>query len=626
MKKILLMGNPNVGKSAIFTSLTGINVRTSNYPGTTVSYTTGVLTVLKKNSSCTSCRKSSCKGCGVGSAEKYEVIDVPGTYRLDPLSEAEKVASRLLPEGDMIVNVVDSTNLERNLNLTLQLLEMNKPVIVVLNMWDDTVHKGISIDTDKLSKMLGVPVVTTTGITGAGIDKLIEYIINYPLESVSKREYKNRWASIGEIISAVQNLEHRRHTFLERLQDISIHPFAGIPIAILVIIAIFRVIIGIGELLIGLMEQLFERLYTPVIMFLSRVLGGEGVLHQIFIGDISGETIDYEAAMGVLTTGVYLEIGIVLPYILMFYIVLGFLEDLGYLPRLAVLFDRFMHRVGLHGFSIIPMMLAMGCNIPGILAVRNIESRRQRFITATLTAITIPCLAQSAIIFSITATYGTGCVVAILGTIISVWLVSGSVLSFFVKGTTDTLIMEVPPYRLPALKVLLRNLGTRIYGFLTDAFPYVLGGILFINILTILGVMDFLGNLASPVIKGIFGLPEDAVASFVIGIIRKDAAVALLEPLNMSGAQMVTAVTLLIIYFPCMATFVIMLKELGLKDTFKSFIIMIIVSLITGAYIRVSMAAFGDPWIYAVFTVLISFAVMLVLSRIADRRHQVEYT
>ena len=142
-----------------------------------------------------------------------------------------------------------------------------------------------------------------------------------------------------------------------------------------------------------------------------------------------------------------------------------------------MLFDRFMHRVGLHGFSIIPMMLAMGCNIPGILAVRNIESRRQRFITATLTAITIPCFAQSAIIFSITATYGTGYVVAILGTILSVWLVLGSVLSFFVKGTTDTLIMEVPPYRLPAFKVQLRNLGSRIYGFLTDAFPYVLGSL-----------------------------------------------------------------------------------------------------------------------------------------------------
>ncbi|HEY8499879.1 MAG TPA: ferrous iron transporter B [Clostridia bacterium] len=625
MKKILLMGNPNVGKSAIFTSLTGINVRTSNYPGTTVSYATGVLTILRKNASCASCCKSSCKGCGVGSVEKMEVVDVPGTYRLDPLSEAEKVACKLLPDGDMIINVVDATNLERNLNLTLQLLEMNKPVIVVLNMWDDTVHKGISIDTEKLSKMLGVPVVTTTGITGAGIDKLIEYITNYPPESVAKREYRNRWAAIGEIINAVQNLEHRRHTFLERLQDISIHPFAGIPIAILVIIVIFRVIIGIGEYLISLMEQLFERFYTPFIMWLSRILGGEGVLHQIFIGDISGETIDYEAAMGVLTTGVFLEIGIVLPYIFVFYIALGFLEDLGYLPRLAVLFDRFMHRVGLHGFSVIPMMLAMGCNVPGILAIRNLESRRQRFITATLTAITVPCFAQSAIIFSITATYGTGYVIAILGTILSVWLVLGSVLSFFVKGTTDTLIMEVPPYRLPAFKVQLRNLGTRIYGFITDAFPFVLGGIFFINILTLLGVMDFLGNLAAPIVTGIFGLPEGAVASFVVGIIRKDAAVALLEPLNMSGAQMVIGVTLLIIYFPCMATFIIMLKELGLKDTFKSFLVMCMVTLLTGAYIRVFMTAFDDPWIYVIFTVLLSLAVMLVLSRIADKRHRAKY-
>jgi ferrous iron transport protein B len=154
----------------------------------------------------------------------------------------------------------------------------------------------------------------------------------------------------------------------------------------------------------------------------------------------------------------------------------------------------------------------------------------------------------------------------------------------------------------------------------------VLGGILFVNILTIFGVMDFLGKLAAPVITGIFGLPEGAVASFVVGIVRKDAAVALLEPLNMSGAQMVIGVTLLIIYFPCMATFVILLKELGFKDTFKSFVIMVIVTLLMGAYIRVFMTAFNDPWIYVTFTVLLSFAIMLVLNRIADRRHRVKHT
>jgi ferrous iron transport protein B len=137
--------------------------------------------------------------------------------------------------------------------------------------------------------------------------------------------------------------------------------------------------------------------------------------------------------------------------------------------------------------------------------------------------------------------------------------------------------------------------------------------------------MDFIGNLAAPVITGIFGLPEGAVASFVVGIVRKDAAVALLEPLNISGAQMVVGVTLLIIYFPCMATFVIMLKELGFADTFKSFMIMVIVTLLVGTYIRAFMAVFNDPWIYVIFTVLLSFAVMLVLSRIADRRHRTKY-
>jgi ferrous iron transport protein B len=620
--KVLLIGNPNVGKSAVFTQLTGVNVRTSNYPGTTVTYTTGTLTVLRSPAACSSCSARGCDKCRDRISDKIEVIDVPGTYRLDPECEAEQVACRLLPDGDMYVNVVDATNLERNLNLTLQLLEFGKPMIVVLNMWDDTLHKGIFIDAPKLSKLLGVPVVTTTGVTGAGIDTLIQTIINYPHDTVVKRKFENRWQTIGEIVSAVQNLEHRHHTFLERLQDLSVHPLAGIPIALLVLAGLFQVIIITGEFLIGLMEKLFDWLYTPVILFLSRLLGGQGVLHQILLGDLSGETIDYESAMGVLTTGVFMELGLVFPYILVFYIVLGFLEDLGYLPRVAVLFDRFMHKVGLHGFSIIPMMLALGCNVPGIMAVRNLESRRQRFITATLTAITIPCLAQSAIIFSLTASYGMGYVAAILVTIVALWMVLGSILRLTIKGTTDTLIMEVPPYRLPGLKVLLRNLSTRLVGFLTDAFPYVLGGILFVNILTLLGVMDFLGNLARPLITGVFGLPSEAVASFVIGIIRKDAAVALLEPLGLSGAQMVIGVTALIIYFPCMATFVVFLKELGFKDTIKAFLVMAVVTVATGAWMRFALALLSIIWLYNLITLMVAVAVMLVTNRVAARKMQ----
>jgi ferrous iron transport protein B len=618
--KVLLVGNPNVGKSAIFTQLTGVNARTSNYPGTTVSYTSGTLTVVRKNPACASCSTIKCKSCHIPDTEKIEVIDVPGIYRLDPECEAEQVACRLMPEGDIYVNVVDATNLERNLNLTLQLLEFKKPVIIALNMWDDTLHKGISIDVDKLSEMLGVPVVTTTGITGAGVDKLIQKILHYP-KKVTPKKYKNRWQAIGEIVTSVQSLEHRHHTFLERLQDISVHPLAGIPIAIAIIIALFQVIIVTGEFLVGLMEQLFDRYYTPFILFLSRLLGGGGLWHEILLGDISADKIDYEAAMGVLTTGIFMELGLVFPYILIFYLVLGFLEDLGYLPRIAVLFDRFMHKVGLHGFSIIPMMLALGCNVPGVMAIRNLESRRQRFITATLTAITIPCMAQSAIIFSLTASYGTGHVIAILITIMALWVVLGSFLRLTVKGTTDTLIMEIPPYRLPGFKVLMRNLGTRLYEFLTDAFPYVLGGILFVNILTMLGVMDFLGNLAKPVISGVFGLPSEAVSSYLIGIVRKDASVALLEPLALNGVQMITGVTTLIIYFPCMATFVVLLKELGFKDTAKSMLIMVEVTILTGTWVRLTMLiVHNSPWLYTLVTALFAITVMVVANRKAMQK------
>ena len=230
-------------------------------------------------------------------------------------------------------------------------------------------------------------------------------------------------------------------------------------------------------------------------------------------------------------------------------------------------------------------------------------------------------MAQSAIIFSLTASYGTGHVIAILITIMALWVVLGSFLRLTVKGTTDTLIMEIPPYRLPGFKVLMRNLGTLLYEFLTDAFPYVLGGILFVNILTMLGVMDFLGNLAKPVISGVFGLPSEAVSSYLIGIVRKDASVALLEPLALNGVQMITGVTTLIIYFPCMATFVVLLKELGFKDTAKSMLIMVEVTILTGTWVRLTMLiVHNSPWLYTLVTALFAITVMVVANRKAMQK------
>lgn len=586
--KILLMGNPNVGKSAIFSHLTGVSVTTSNYPGTTVQYA---------------------KGCLTYNGQKYEVIDVPGTYQLDPKAESEKVAANMIDEGDIIANVVDSTNLERNLNLTLQLMEYGKPMVLILNMWDDAKHKGIEIDIDKLQSILKIPIIATNGQTGEGLSIFPEKCINAVPVQWYKLSSNERWEKIGSIVTEVQNLSHRHHTFIESLQDLSIHSLFGPPIALILLYLVFEMIITAGEFLTEYTTKLFDIAYTPFIMWMSKLLGGEGLVHSILIGELNGSYIDYEGAMGVLTTGVFVALGIVLPYIVLFYIVFGFLEDLGYLPRVAIILDRLLHKIGLHGYSVIPMLLACGCNVPGVLAIRNLETRRERFITAVITCTTIPCMAQTSLIMKAVGGRGGIYVALTFTSLLSVWAIIGMFLKETVKGNTPTLLLEVPPYRVPNMKIQLKKLWMRIKCFLKEAIPYVLGGILLINLLHVSGVIAWIGNLFSPLIKGVFGLPDETVAALIIGTVRKDAAVALLEPIGLSNMQMVTAVVVLTLYFPCVATFTVLFKELGIKDTARAAAIMLITTLTAGGGINFLGRIYSPGIIIA-----IEFAIIMILS------------
>lgn len=587
---ILLIGNPNVGKSAIFSHLTGVSVTTSNYPGTTVQYAKGYLTY---------------KG------RKYEVIDVPGTYQLDPEAESEKVAADMIESGDILVNVVDSTNLERNLNLTLQLMEYGKPMILVLNMWDDAKHKGIEIDTGKLEKLLKIPVITTNGLTGEGLNVIPEKCLSAEKVQWHKLTADQRWETIGRIVAEVQNLSHRHHTFIERLQDLSVHPFLGPPAALILLFLAFKMIITAGEILSEYTTRLFDVVYTPFILWLSSLLGGRGMLHSVLIGELNGAQIDYESAMGVLTTGVFVALGIVLPYIALFYLVFGFLEDLGYLPRVAVTLDRLLHKIGLHGYSVIPMFLACGCNVPGVLAIRNLETRRERFITAVITCTTIPCMAQTSLIMKAVGERGGVYIALTFATLLSVWAILGMLLKETVKGNTPTLLLEVPPYRIPNIKIQLKKLWMRIKCFLGEAIPYVLGGILLINLLHVTGVIAWVGKLFSPVVRGVFGLPEETVAALIIGTVRKDAAVALLEPIGLGSMRMVTAVVVLTLYFPCVATFTVLFKELGLKDTARAVTVMFAVTLAAGGGLNFLGYIYSPGVIIAV-----EFALVVILSLI----------
>jgi ferrous iron transport protein B len=566
MKKILLMGNPNVGKSAIFSRLTGAKVIISNYPGTTIEFTQGYLKLGE---------------------EKVQVLDVPGTYTLEPLTKAEEIACLMLKKGDLVINIVDATNLERNLYLTLQLLEKNIPVIVALNMWDDTKHRGIEIDVKKLEKLLDIPVVPTCGLTGEGIHRLIDRFKEAKISALKLASDKERWEEIGKIVGEVQKLHHRHHTFLETLEDLSIKPLSGIPIALGVIYVSFEIIRFIGEGLIGkVFGPLFEKLWLPLMTKLSQFLGQSGFFHDILIGHLIEGKIDFGMSFGLLTTGLFVPLAMVLPYIFSFYLVLGLLEDWGYLPRLAVLVDNIMHRLGLHGYAIIPMILGLGCNVPGALATRLLVGRREKFIAATLMAIAVPCMAQIAMIVGLVGKRGGQYVAVVFLTLILLWFILGGILHRILKGESPELILEIPPYRRPQILAVIKKLWMRTYAFLVSAVPYVLLGILVVNILYTLKVIELLAKLFSPILGGLWGLPSKVVSALLIGFLRKDVAVGMLGPLNLTTKQLVISSTILAIYFPCVATFVVLIRELGIKDTLKSTLIMIIVALLVGGLLN----------------------------------------
>ena len=570
MKKILLMGNPNVGKSAVFSRMTGARVISSNYPGTTVEFTQGIMNVEE---------------------EKAVLIDVPGAYDLEGSSQAEAIAVGMLKNGGAVIDVVDATNLERNLGLTLRLLEKNTPMLVALNMWDDAAHKGIAIDVPKLESALGVPVVPTVAISGEGIKELVARIPEARAAGMAERTEEVRWAEIGRIVAEVQSVTHRHRTFLEALGDASVKPLTGIPIAALLLIVAFAVVRFIGEGVIGIViEPFFEGLWKPLMLHLSAVLQPGSFLHAIVIGKLVDGDIDFVQSFGLLTTGLFVPLGMVLPYVLSFYVVLGFLEDFGYLPRLAVLLDTMMHRMGLHGWAIIPSLLGLGCNVPGVMATRILETRRERFIAATIISIGVPCAALQAMIWGLLGRHGARYVIVVYITLFLVWAGLGRLLNSVLKGRSPELIMEIPPYRLPSLRALAQKVWMRMAAFLREAVPIVLLGVLIVNVLYFLGIFDAVADWTAPVMIKVLGLPKEAVVAMAVGFLRKDVAVGMLGTMDLTAGQLTVAVTVLAMSFPCIATFVVLWKELGWADLCKSVVLMLASSLVVGAILNVFLS------------------------------------
>ena len=580
-KKIVLMGNPNVGKSVVFSRLTGANVIASNYPGTTVDFSKGKMRI---------------------EGEIFEIIDAPGTYSLNPSNKAEKVASKMLEEADIVINVINATNLERNLYLTLELLEKETPVIIALNLWDEAAHLGIKIDENKLEKILGIPVVPTVALTGEGIKTLVTRLKEAKTnKKIKPTSDEGRWIEIGSIINKVETVEHRHHTIKDKISDLTVRSFTGIPIALGIIITAFWIVRIIGENLISyIFEPFFEEIYKPLAMRLSDWLG-PGLIHDFLIGKLIDGNIEFVESLGMLTTGLFVPIGMVLPYILAFYFVLSILEDTGYLPRLATLVDNVFHRLGMHGHAIVPMFLGLGCNVPGALSIRTLETKKQRFITATLLAITIPCMAQLSMVFAIFSSSELGSgnwyfkpifyIFLVFLVLIILYVSLGLILNKIIKGDNPEIFLEIPPYRRPSIKTIIKKTWMRVRWFLREAIPWLIFGVFIIGVLSVTGVIDALGIIFEPIMMGLFGLPGAVSIVLLTGLLRKDLAVGMLLALatniTFNPMQLVIVATMLTIYFPCVATFAVLIKELGVKDMIKSAIIMIFTSVIVGFILRI---------------------------------------
>jgi ferrous iron transport protein B len=605
---ILLVGHPNVGKSVLFSRMTGVRTIASNYPGTTVDYTKGTTRFEGQN---------------------YNVVDAPGTYSLEPLDEAAEVAVDLIDEAKRIINVVDATHLERQLPLTIELLAQDKPMVVALNMSDEARHRGIEIDVRKLSDKLGVTIISTVARSGEGVKRLIQATLALPVKSPfpcqdqtghpghhphiphhSKEEGKHDhrhlakddiWSRIGAIVGDVQTLHDHRHTFGEWLEDISVHPVWGGFAAVFVVFLSFAIVRIIGEFLIGGCigifgepwivlpfgtEALFDTAWKPLMMKLSNLLREDGFLHQLLIGSLINGEIDFGQSFGLLTSGLFIPLGVVLPYIFSFYLILSLLEDTGYLPRLAIFLDNIMHWFGLHGYAIIPTLLGLGCNVPGVMATRILESRRQRFITATLISIAVPCAALQAMIIGLVGKRGIGPVLLVYSILFLTWMIIGLVLRYTTKGFLPELLIEIPPYRTPSFLALCSKMWMRVWGFLKEALPVVMAAIFIVNLLYVFKVFEHIAHLTAPVVTRLWGLPEEAIVPLLIGILRKDVAIGMLAPIELTTHQLITGSVILAMFFPCIATFVILFRELKFRDSLKAIGVMLLTVMIVGTAVN----------------------------------------
>jgi len=613
LRTIVIVGNPNVGKSVLFNALTGTYVTVSNYPGTTVEISRG---------------KSQING------EKYQTIDTPGMYSLLPITEEERVARSLFFEErpEVILHMLDAKNIDRMLTFTIQLIEAGLPVILILNMMDESDELGIKIDVRKLEEHLNIPVIPMVATSALGMSilkrRLAEHlqtrthtvyygeVIERAVEKIStflpgERLLSKRilsllilqeddeimeWAAkkIGEkvfnmkkiinsvkaqmrdstnyIITLKRQEEVReiirdvvsyptieKRGFSENLSRISMNPWTGSILLFLVLYyGLYKFVggFGAGTVVDFLESTIFKGHINPWVTNVFISILPWKVLQDLFVGEY-----------GIVTLGIRYAIAIILPIVGTFFLAFSIMEDSGYFPRMAMLIDRLFKKIGLNGRAVIPMVLGFGCDTMATMVTRILETKRERVIATLLLALAIPCSAQLGVILGILAAKPYALLTWVIF-ILVIFLLIGYLTAKLLPGEGPSFYMEIPPLRLPKLSNVLVKTYTRMQWYFLEIVPLFIIASLLIWVGNITGLFQMAIKGLEPLMEWM-GLPHQAALAFLFGFFRRDYGAAGLYDLSaqLTGNQMVVAAVALTLFLPCIAQFLIMKKERGLGTT-----------------------------------------------------------
>jgi len=651
--KIVLAGNPNVGKSVIFNALTGLSADVSNYPGTTIDIARGAF-------------------------GDHELVDTPGVYGVSSFNDEERAARKLIVDAELVVNVVSALSLERDLFLTLQLIDMGKPMLVVINQWDEAKHRGLLIDTAMLSESLGVPVITCVAVRKEGIEGIIANIPharkgnsdtslthllsplidrNVPhahallvlegdsqsieahahvvtairaersfnettsLQPVEQKEnhradiYRRRRQRVNDVSETCVRSLSKKKTFSTKLGRLLLHPLAGTIAAAFICYMIFYQLLGV--FVAGTIVEITEKkgmkvYYEPLVRrvaattfpctitienktfdfpqgtFANNLTGAklDSALRTTPPGEVKYDFWSHPSAKavlgnilvgeyGMLTLTVTYLLGLLFPLVLGFYFGLSMLEDSGYLPRLAVLVDRVLNKVGLNGRAIIPLILGLGCVTMATITTRLLSTRREKLIATALLGVAIPCSAQLGVVSGTLAQIGGLYAWAIYGAIVTTILATtGVALNMVLPGKSDALIMDLPPMRLPRIDNVLKKTWSKSWNFLKEATkPFFIAGFA-VSVAHMSGLLSLFVNALQPITVSWLHLPSDPriATTFVLGIVRRDFASFGLTEVSMTAAQALTAMIVITLFVPCIATVGVMTKERGPKVAFTIWI------------------------------------------------------